>query len=83
MLRSPDSLGRIGGDEFLIVLPDTQEDDAEAVLLRVRRQLEGRVEFSFGVAWVQPGDTFEMVRARADSRMYADKRARHAEAVYR
>lgn len=84
-LRDTDTLGRWGGEEFIVMLPETDADTALAVLDRVRRRLEDvsfeaiapalRVTFSAGVAAARPGECMEEVVARADAAMYAAKQA--------
>lgn len=39
-LREPDILGRIGGEEFAVVLPNTRTDEAQMIAERLRRQVE-------------------------------------------
>lgn len=73
-LRRADVLARTGGDEFVFVLPDT---DAGAAQRLVQRLAElGQAPFSAGVAQRGPTESFGEVLARADSAMYANKRAR-------
>lgn len=84
--RTYDILGRYGGEEFLLVLPDT--DLASAVLLaeRLREKVmagvevrsdlafEKQVTVSLGVACMQEGDkTIEQVIKRADDALYRAK----------
>jgi len=69
-LRPGDSLGRFGGDEFTLLLPDTTADGARALLSRLRSDLCG---WSAGVATWVPGQSFEDWFAAADADMYAEK----------
>ncbi|WP_199554285.1 GGDEF domain-containing protein [Sandaracinobacteroides hominis] len=79
---------RHGGEEFLVALPGlglreacAAIDNARAVLARqVLRRADdgaslGRVSFSAGVALLRAGDTVEAIIDRADSALYAAKRA--------
>jgi diguanylate cyclase (GGDEF)-like protein len=83
-LRANDRVGRMGGDEFAIVLPDVHAGDCAGLAQRVR-QISPlvirftsadslRVGLSLGVASAEPGEFFEAVLARADAAMYEDKR---------
>ena len=84
-LRPQDSVARFGGEEFVVVMPDTTMQDAVDVLTRLQRELskqlflEGTehvlITFSAGVVQVQPGETLEQVLDRADKAMYSAKRA--------
>jgi diguanylate cyclase (GGDEF)-like protein len=82
--RSSDLLARWGGEEFLLLMPDTPLSDAERLLSRLRAHLgrEGvwppslarRVTFSAGVTtWVDTQDLDETVN-RADRALYEAKR---------
>jgi len=84
-LRAGDHLGRFGGEEFLIVAPTTDADDAlalakrlcEAVSLSNINGLEG-VTISFGVATLYGDDRFDLTRdlfREADAALYAAKAA--------
>lgn len=80
-VRMTDLAGRWGGEEFLILCPETGEAEARAVAERVRlavRSLafpEGRVHtVSAGVAALQPGDDADGLLRRADAGLY---RAKH------
>jgi len=80
VLRDVDMLGRWGGEEFVVVLPETAHDEtlrkAEALCAHVagRPLLAGRtVTISCGVAAVQPDDTTDTLLQRADVALYAAK----------
>lgn len=84
-LRRTDCFGRIGGEEFVLVLPATSTEQAglivERMLAMIRRSrpLEERPEFSYtfsaGIAEGVPGDSVESLLARADKALYAAKLA--------
>jgi len=84
-LRPRDSAGRIGGEEFLLLLPNTDADGARAVVDRLREaaahcapsaaQPALRVTFSAGVAAAAAGETVEALYARADQALYLAKAA--------
>jgi diguanylate cyclase (GGDEF)-like protein len=73
-LRSGDAAYRIGGDEFVIVLPETSEETVEAVVERV--QAAGAPSFGWGAA-VFPDDSEDGDRlvCVADERMIAARAA--------
>lgn len=79
-LRDIDTLVRMGGEEFAIILPDTSAEQAKLVAERNRTQIEqlasqyGPVTLSFGVTAVQTDDTREEIYARADRSLYQAKR---------
>jgi diguanylate cyclase (GGDEF)-like protein len=83
-LRANDFAGRYGGEEFIVLLPDTDRPGAVAVAESLRRELEGisvpgvarEITGSFGVA-VQPDDAHdsEQLIRRADRALYAAKAA--------
>lgn len=82
-LRPEDVCARIGGEEFVVVLPGCPVTEAGAVLDRVRDALHeragagGRVPpftVSFGVAEAEPGVGLEELLHRADTALYAAKR---------
>jgi diguanylate cyclase (GGDEF)-like protein len=76
IVRLPDLLVRIGGDEFAVLLPNAREEDARAVAERLVAALPDGAGASFGVAqWVAP-ESIDALMARADDRLYARKRAR-------
>jgi diguanylate cyclase (GGDEF)-like protein len=82
-LRSADSFGRWGGEEFLAVLPETNRDEAAATAERIRQAVaehpfasigENRLTCSIGVA-ISPEHASELnaLIATADKAMYAAK----------
>jgi diguanylate cyclase len=82
-VRTIDRFGRYGGEEFLLVLPDTPDDDAVRMLDRLRAIIADldwsafspgmRVTISIGIATLKPDETPETLLARADSALYAAK----------
>ncbi|QID17338.1 diguanylate cyclase [Nitrogeniibacter mangrovi] len=84
-LRPQDSLGRYGGEEFLIVFPDTDVEHAVTAMQRLQRALTTRyfltggqkllITFSAGVARIEPDEAPEAAIDRADQAMYRAKRA--------
>lgn len=89
LTRTTDLCCRVGGDEFIVLLPNTDEAQCQRVLQRIRERLPalarvglGRRGLSLGAATATPSDDELRLLSRADERMYADKReARAARAV--
>ncbi|MDP2561897.1 tetratricopeptide repeat-containing diguanylate cyclase [Psychrobium sp. 1_MG-2023] len=84
IVRSQDSIARIGGEEFLIVLPQTERQQAIEVAERIREEIERKtinfddrkiqVTSSFGVAQRTTTDTeFLTLFNRADIALYRAK----------
>ncbi len=83
-LRATDIAGRYGGDEFLVILPQSDEHGAQLLLDRVRRKIEEQagsgflpipIGISAGIAvFPRDGENKRDLIARADTAMYADKR---------
>ena len=84
-LRRSDVLGRLGGEEFALLLPETGGDGALQVAERLREAVAAipvahadrsfAVTISLGVSSLLPGDTPDRVLARADEALYAGKRS--------
>ena len=79
-LRASDALVRWGGEEFIVLCPDTTLAGATILAEKVRRAVEGRslpqvglVTISLGVAQRQRGEDLEAWVARADGALYRAK----------
>ena len=94
-VRQEDTVARIGGDEFVVLLPGTDADGAQAVVanllarLREPMQLEQTLSYrpmaSVGMSvFPQDGDTTDLLLRNADLAMYAAKiDGRNRLAIYR
>ncbi len=86
-VRSCDSVGRYGGDEFIAILPQTSEPEARRLAGRLGSRLadtaigplEQRLTASIGVAQWVPGTRSENVLAAADGALLAEKQRRDAD----
>ncbi|MDA0137788.1 GGDEF domain-containing protein [Solirubrobacter deserti] len=79
-LRQEDQLGRLGGEEFLVLLPDTDGDAAMAAAERIRHEVANApspvaVTVSIGIATWEEGESPEAFLHRADEALYAAKDA--------
>jgi diguanylate cyclase (GGDEF)-like protein len=84
LTRSIDGTARIGGEEFVVILPDTDIEGASIVANRIRLGIEGltlpthrgilRVTISAGVAARHENETYSELFDRADCALYASKR---------
>ncbi len=81
-IRGSDLAVRLGGDEFLVLLPECKADEARQVLSRLSGlEVEFRwqsVEVSFSAGWTDfaPGESADELLRHADDALYANKRAR-------
>src|SRR5262249_15229234 len=88
VLRPPDLLSRLGRDDFVLLLPDTDYDEATTVVGRI----QGRLAEANGgepasvtaglVTWHSPPQSIEQLFVEADALMYSAKRGggdRHLE----
>lgn len=79
-IRSIDSIGRWGGDEFLIILPETNLSQCKNIVSHLEKQLN-EIEFSktikvtcsFGIATYEENDTLDSLLKKADESMYKEK----------
>jgi diguanylate cyclase (GGDEF)-like protein len=84
-VRKSDCVGRIGGDEFGILLVHSDEDEARETAQRLTSLIEDHdshcdgnrlpLGVAIGVAMIAANDTPDMVIARADRAMYREKAA--------
>ncbi len=82
--RPEDVVSRYGGEEFVILLPNTTLEEAVHILSRIRRNLTKKfflhenkrllITFSAGIAQLQPGESQESIFKRADEALYRAKR---------
>jgi diguanylate cyclase (GGDEF)-like protein len=79
-VRETDLLGRWGGEEFVIILPETEIGGGLSLAEKMRARLEsadlgdiGAVTASFGVTPFAHGDDIETIMARVDAGLYAAK----------
>jgi len=83
VVRGIDVVARLGGEEFAVLLPDTDADTALLVAERLRDGLERRPDaaagidagytVSIGTAALGPGESIEAMLSRADAALYAAK----------
>jgi diguanylate cyclase (GGDEF)-like protein len=82
-LRASDGVGRLGGEEFGLLLPHTALADAHTVLERLRKRFnqehcaylpdDTMLSVSIGITELSDGDTAENLLKRADLALYAAK----------
>ncbi|PCJ49069.1 MAG: hypothetical protein COA74_07320 [Gammaproteobacteria bacterium] len=82
-IRSTDFVARFGGEEFVMLLPETKIKDATKAINQIRKNVQAHtvkegsasitLTISFGVATFEKGDTFSSVLARADKALYRAK----------
>ncbi|MGE7694332.1 sensor domain-containing diguanylate cyclase [Lysinibacillus sp. NPDC094177] len=80
MIREQDTIGRWGGEEFLVICPQTTLEDAVQLSEKLRQQLENhqfpvvnRKTSSFGVTSYVSGDTLNTLLSRCDKALYQAK----------
>ena len=82
-MRPQDTVARFGGEEFIVLMPETPIDDSQKALVRLQRELTKQyflhnnekqlITFSAGVTELRPDDTQITVIKRADEAMYQAK----------
>ena len=80
-IRVTDTIGRWGGEEFLLIAPHTDLSGGLLVAEKLREEIASvsfqtvdRMTCSFGVSVWQPGDTSSGIISRADEALYLAKR---------
>lgn len=91
-VRETDMIGRYGGDEFVILFPDTSLETTEIVIKRIREFLDTplifpgklslKISFSCGFACYIPNESLDSLINRADILMYNDKKSRDRGTVH-
>lgn len=84
-METPFNAARIGGDEFAILLPGTDERGGATMIETIRQLVDlnnqfypgSPISFSMGMATVQRGERIEAGVQRADLLMYEEKRAHY------
>ena len=78
--RAGDLAARIGGEEFCLLLPGCQLESGQGIDLRLRQELAPiaaelgfRLDYSGGLAVLEPGETLEQLMRRADRALYTAK----------
>lgn len=81
-LRQSDSAARLGGEEFIVLMPDSSLADATVVAERLRAEMAAQVRrdpssitASFGVACLRADESGADLLARADAALYRAKNA--------
>ena len=82
-IRQQDYVSRWGGEEFLLVLPDTNQQNAQVLAEKIREKIANatiafeqhtlKVTASFGVSEVTSSDNFEKAISLADKALYQAK----------
>lgn len=82
-LRNVDFIARLGGEEFVIIMPETKVRQGKVVLEKIRRSLEKMpfktkgesfiITVSFGITELTAGDTMDSAFERADRALYEAK----------
>lgn len=88
-LKGRDYVFRLGGDEFMALLPHTVAEDAQLIAIQIEKELNATplmtdlgmivVKCSYGIAYSEDvTHTFDMLFRHADQAMYIDKNEKHS-----
>lgn len=88
--RKNDLIGRWGGEEFLVICPNTDAEESKEMAERMRKLVEGHrfgdmsftITISIGVTTYRSGDTVESMMKRADVALYQAKSKGRNQWVY-
>ncbi len=82
-IRAHDAMGRYGGEEFLVVIPESDYPVALQIAERIRKELSAKpvmwqsneitITATIGIALSRPGDTAQQLLRRADVALYTGK----------
>lgn len=76
--KNVDTGYRYGGDEFVVILPDTDKERARVVAERIQKQFGsfafGNTSLSIGITEARAGEDTKQLLSRADEAMYTSKR---------
>lgn len=95
-VKGQDSVARLGGEEFAVILPDTSVQGAQSVAEHIRQTIEkgkirrldkdesvGGITISIGIADCQPGGDWLEALGHADEALYASKQGgRNRSTIY-
>ncbi|MGB3413426.1 MAG: diguanylate cyclase [Microbacteriaceae bacterium] len=73
-IRPRDIFARMGGDEFLLVLPETSQHASEILAQRLQR--DSPIAWSYGISQYRVGESFDELLARADTMLLEGKAER-------
>ena len=84
--RSEDIIARMGGDEFAVVLPSTDNKAVQQAVDRIQKAIikehqagiEPKLKISLGCATGQQNETLEQVLKKADRNMYSQKQSNYS-----
>ncbi|MDX1488067.1 MAG: GGDEF domain-containing protein, partial [Acidiferrobacterales bacterium] len=84
-LRMPDKVGRYGGEEFLLVFPETDLDQTNKIAERIRAAVSNaefdvgerkiKLTISIGATLFERGEDLENLLSRADQALYRAKQS--------